>query len=134
MRWFRHPLAPSAQEEIMTALTRILSGIALAGALSIPAFAATSPQGDAMPNGSMLIIWPDGTMARVHIINSSTANAAMQQATQATTPTMVIVEDGHAYLVPDRKMDNGKMMSDAMSDTSTPGVTQDTSSPGATKQ
>ena len=118
----------------MTALARILSGIALAGALSIPAFAATSPQGDAMPNGSMLIIWPDGTTARVQIIDSSTANAAMQQATQATAPTMVIVEDGHAYLVPDRKMDNGKMMSDTMSDTSQRGTAQDTSSSGATKQ
>ena len=58
----------------MSALTRILSGLALAGALSVPTFAATGPQqGDSLPNGSMLIIWPDGTMARVHIIDSSAA-------------------------------------------------------------
>jgi hypothetical protein len=117
----------------MTALTRILSGIALAGALSIPTFAATGPS-DSMPNGSMLIVWPDGSVARVHIIDSSAVDSAMQQATQTTTPTMVIVEGVHAYLVPDRKMDNGKMMSEAMSDTSTPGVTADTPSSGATKQ
>ena len=97
----------------MSALTRILSGLALAGAFAVPTLAATSPQqGDSLPNGSMLIIWPDGTMARVHIIDSSTADSAMQQATQATHPTMVIVENGHAYLVPDRQMANGKMMSD----------------------
>jgi hypothetical protein len=70
---------------MMSALTRILSGLALAGALSVPTFAATGPQqGDSLPNGSMLIIWPDGTMAHVHIIDSSTADSAMQQATQAT--------------------------------------------------
>ena len=56
----------------MSALTRILSGLALAGALSVPTFAATGPQqGDSLPNGSMLIIWPDGTLARVHIIDSA---------------------------------------------------------------
>ena len=52
----------------------------------------------------------------------------MQQATQATQPTMVIVENGHAYLVPDRQMANGKMMSDDMSDTSNPNVAADTQS------
>jgi biopolymer transport protein ExbD len=72
-----------------------------------------------MPNGSMLIIWPDGAMARVQIIDSSTANAAMRKPRKP--PTIVIVEDGHAYLVPDRKLDNGKTMSDTMSDTTTPG-------------
>jgi alcohol dehydrogenase YqhD (iron-dependent ADH family) len=120
---------------MMSALTRILSGLALAGALSVPTLAATSPQqGDSLPNGSMLIIWPDGTMARVHIIDSSAADSAMQQATQATQPTMVIVENGHAYLVPDRQMANGKMMSDDMSDTSNPKVATDTQSQGAQPQ
>ena len=116
----------------MSALTRILSGLALVGALSVPTFAATGPQrGDVLPNGSMLIIWPDGTMARVHIIDSSAADSAIQQATQ---PTMVIVENGHAYLVPDRQMANGKMMSDDMSDTSNPNVAADTQSQGAQPQ
>src|SRR5690348_5050198 len=111
---------------MMSALTHILSGLALAGALSVPTFAATSPQqGDSLPNGSMLIIWPDGTLARVHIIDPSTANAAMQQATQASQPTMVIVEEGHAYLVLDRQMAIGMMMSDDMSDTSNPNVAAD---------
>ena len=119
----------------MSALTRILSGLALAGALAVPTFAATSPQpGDSLPNGSMLIIWPDGTMARVHIIDSSTADSAMQQATQTTHPTMVIVENGHAYLVPDRQMADGKMMSDDMSDISNPNVSADTQSQGAQPQ
>ncbi len=119
----------------MSVLTRILSGLALAGVLSVPTFAATSPQqGDSLPNGSMLIIWPDGTIARVHIINSSTADSAMQQATQAAHPTMVIVENGHAYLVPDRQMADGKMMSDDMSDTSNPNVSADTQSQGALPQ
>jgi alcohol dehydrogenase YqhD (iron-dependent ADH family) len=120
---------------MMSALTRILSGLALAGALSVPTFAATGPQqGDSLPNGSMLIIWPDGTMARVHIIDSSAADSAMQQATQATQPTIVIVENGHAYLVPDRQMANGKMMSDDMSDTSNPNVAADTQSQGTQPQ
>jgi alcohol dehydrogenase YqhD (iron-dependent ADH family) len=120
---------------MMSALTRILSGLALAGALSVPTLAATSPQqGDSLPNGSMLIIWPDGTMARVHIIDSSAADSAMQQATQATQPTIVIVENGHAYLIPDRQMTNGKMMSDDMSDTSNPNVAADTQSQGAQPQ
>jgi alcohol dehydrogenase YqhD (iron-dependent ADH family) len=120
---------------MMSALTRILSGLALAGALSVPTFAATGPQqGDSLPNGSMLIIWPDGTMAHVHIIDSSTADSAMQQATQATQPTMVIVENGHAYLIPDKQMANGKMMSDDMSDTSNPNVATDTQSQGAQPQ
>lgn len=119
----------------MSVLTRILSGLALAGVLSVPTFAATSPQqGDSLPNGSMLIIWPDGTIARVHIIDSSTADSAMQQATQAAHPTMVIVENGHAYLVPDRQMADGKMMSDDMSDTSNPNVSADTQSQGALPQ
>ena len=119
----------------MNALMRIVSGLALAGALSVPTFAATGlQQGDSLPNGSMLIIWPDGTLARVHIIDSSAADSAMQQATQATQPTMVIVENGHAYLVPDRQMANGKMMSDDMSDTSNPNVAADTQSQGTTKQ
>ena len=119
----------------MSALTRILSGLALAGALSVPTLAATSPQqGDSLPNGSMLIIWPDGTMARVHIIDSSAADSAMQQATQATQPTIVIVENGHAYLIPDRQMTNGKMMSDDMSDTSNPNVATDTQLQGAQPQ
>jgi hypothetical protein len=98
----------------MMALTRILSGIALAGALSVPTFAANSPQGDSMPNGSMLIVWPDGTMARVHIIDQAVEDSAMQRATETSTPTMLIVANGHAYLVPDRQLDNGRMMSDAM--------------------
>jgi hypothetical protein len=119
----------------MSSLTRILSGLALAGALSVPTFAATGPlQGDSLPNGSMLIIWPDGTLARVHIIDSGTADSAMQQATQTTHPTMVIVESGHAYLVPDRQMADGKMMSDDMSDTSNPNVAADTQSQGAQPQ
>lgn len=122
------------KEAKMSALTRILSGFVLAGALSVPTFAATNPPADSMPNGSMLIIWPDGTMARVHIVDSHAVDSAMQQATQATQPTMVIVEDGHAYVVPDRKMDNGKMMSDNMSDTSNPSVTTDTPPSGGRKQ
>lgn len=117
----------------MSTLTRILSGAALACALS-PAIAATGPTGDNMPNGSMIIVWPDGTLAHVHILDPSAVDSAMQQATQTTQPTMVIVEDGHAYLVPDRQMNNGKMMSDNMSDTSKSGIVNDTQSSGATKQ
>jgi alcohol dehydrogenase YqhD (iron-dependent ADH family) len=113
----------------MSALTRVLYGAALATTLSLPAFAATGPSGDNMPNGSMLIVWPDGSVARVHILDSNAVNSAMQQATQETRPTMVIVEQGHAYLVPDRQMANGKMMSDNMSDTSNPDITNDTNSP-----
>ena len=44
-----------------------------------------------MQNGSMLIVWPDGALARVHIIDPSAADTARQQATETTAPTMVIV-------------------------------------------
>jgi hypothetical protein len=118
----------------MNILTRILSGAALAAALAMPAAAETSPVDESMPNGSMVIIWPDGTMAHVHILNSGMVASAMQQATQTTKPTILIVENGHAFLVPDRQMADGKMMSDSMSDTSTPGITSDTQPSGAATQ
>jgi hypothetical protein len=76
----------------------------------------------------MLIILPDGAVARVHIIDSGTADSAIQQATQLT---MVIMENGHAYLIPDTQMANGKMMSDDISDTCNPYVAADTQSHGA---
>ncbi len=103
----------------MNVLTRVLSGVALVGALSVPAFAEQSPP---LPNGTMLIIWPDGTMAQVHVLDSNAVDSAMQHASQTTQPTMVIVQNGHAYLVPDQQMSDGKMMSDDMSDTSKPGI------------
>jgi hypothetical protein len=111
----------------MSLLTRILSGIALAGAFSIPAFADNGPP---MPNGSMLIVWPDGSVARVHVLDSS-ADSVMQQAQQTTQPTILIVEHGHAFLVPDRQMNDGKMMSDDMSNAPQSGATNDNQSSGA---
>jgi hypothetical protein len=48
----------------MSALTRILSGLALAGALSVPTFAATGPQGGQFAkrqHADHLAGWHDGT-------------------------------------------------------------------------
>jgi hypothetical protein len=77
---------------MMSALTRILSGLALAGALSVPTFAATSPrQGDSLPNGSMLIIRPDGTMANGKMMSddmsdTSNPNVAADKQSQGAQP------------------------------------------------
>ena len=95
----------------MSSLTRILSGLALAGALSVPTFAATGPQqGDNFPNGSMLIIWPDGTLARVHIINSGTAE--LSDATGHANHSSNNGDRGEWSRLPDSRQADGKRQDD----------------------
>jgi hypothetical protein len=89
----------------------ILFGSIIAAAVSAAAFAA-----DTTP-GSMLIVWPDGSTATVQIDDAQMMNQAKQDATPVTGATIVLIEGGQAYTVPDKKMSNGKMMSENFSTT-----------------
>jgi hypothetical protein len=113
----------------MVALNRLLLGPALAAVFSMPVLAASNEP------GTLLIVWPDGTAGTFEVSDAKTLDTAMTGATPMTdgTPTppastraggvvMVLIEGGKAYSIPDRKMDNGKMMSENVSNRSPTGT------------
>ena len=102
----------------MVAFNRLLLGLVLATAFSVPVFAASNEP------GTLLILWPDGTAAAFEITDQKTLDTAMTNATPTTSASttdradgvvMLMIEGGKAYSVPDKKMDNGKMMSENVS-------------------
>jgi hypothetical protein len=88
----------------MFASRKLLLGLAAAATMAVaaPAFAE---------NADVMVVFPDGHTALMPV-DTKTADMTMKSATAITSPIMVLVSNGKAYMVADTKMSDGKMLSD----------------------
>jgi len=88
-----------------------IAGLLLAGSIASPAFAQGETLDKAYGSGVMTFTTPDGS-----IVRKSVPAATMKEMTEGAMPmtagVMMMMHDGKMYMMADKKMPNGKMMSD----------------------
>ena len=90
-------------------------GFALLCSLASPAFAQGIPQVlTDLKEGTVLMVSPTGKVTIMQPNNKEAADMMMKEATKMTTGMMIMMHGGQMYSVHDKKMPNGKMMSDMM--------------------
>ena len=91
---------------IAVLLTAIGSGAALAQG---------APPGSSWQD-TVIMIAPNGSVVQRTITDRSMMNMMMQGATPLRPGTMVMVHNGKMYMIPDKKMSNGRMLSEEVRD------------------
>lgn len=86
-------------------------GLALICVLAIPAIAQGVPA--ALEDGSVLMVSPTGTMMKMHP-SQTVSDTLAKEGTPLPAGVMIHRRGGKLYVVQDKKMPNGKMLSETM--------------------
>jgi hypothetical protein len=86
-------------------------GLALIFALAVPALAQGYPQAINIGEGTMLMVTPKGEVMTVQT-PPTMSDTMMKEGKKITAGMMIMRRGGDLYLVPDKKMADGRMMSD----------------------
>lgn len=96
-------------------LTKALALALLATSpLSVPALAQTMGDGTMMKEGTMMVVMPDGRMSTMQSSDKKMSDAMMKDGKAMTTTHMMMMSGGKVYMAEDKKMSDGKMMSEGM--------------------
>ncbi len=84
-----------------------------ASALTVPALAQTMGE-SMMKDGTMMVMMPDGRMSTMQSSDKMMSDAMMKDGKPMTTTHMMMMSGGKVYMAEDKKMSDGKMMSEHM--------------------
>jgi len=84
-----------------------------ASALTVPALAQTMGE-SMMKDGTMTVMMPDGRMSTMQSSDKMMSDAMMKDGKPMTTTHMMMMSGGKVYMAEDKKMSDGKMMSEHM--------------------
>lgn len=95
----------------MSYFKQIIVSVAFVGALASPAFAQGGGEGTMFMDETMLMATPNGAVVKKPM-DKAMQEMMMKEAMPMTAGVMMMMHDGKMYMVTDKKMSNGKMMSD----------------------
>lgn len=96
----------------MGQIAAALLAVTSAGA---PALAQDMQNGMMMKEGMMMMIMPDGRMSTMQPIdNKMMSDMMMNHGKPMTTTHIMMMRDGKVHMMEDKKMSDGKMMSEHM--------------------
>ncbi len=90
-----------------------IASLALMGALASPAFAEGQAR-SALTENTMLMTTPSGEVVQMNITDPAMKDLMMKDAMPMTDHVMMMMHGGKMYMVHDKKMPDGKMLSDMM--------------------
>ena len=96
----------------MNCFKHLVASVALMGALAGPACAQGESAG--ITNDTATFISPSGAVFNKKITDTAMQNRMMEHAMPMTAGVMMMMHGGKMYHVPDKKMPDGKMLSDMM--------------------
>jgi len=88
-----------------------IASLLMLGGLATPAFAQGETPDKPYGSGVMTFTTPEGAIMRKTVPPATMAEMT-KGAMPMTTGTMMMMHEGKMYMLPDRKMPDGKMMSD----------------------
>lgn len=96
-------------------LTKTLAlALLAASALTGPALAQTMGDASMMKEGTMMVVMPDGRMSTMASSDKMMSDTMMKDGKVMTSAHMVMMSGGKVYMAEDKKMSDGKMMSEHM--------------------
>jgi hypothetical protein len=88
-------------------------GLALAGALAAPAFAAgEGGEGFRITEGTIVLTTPSGMVTQKKVTDAAMADTFMKEGTPLGAGVMIMMHGGKLYIMNDKKMPDGRMFSD----------------------
>jgi hypothetical protein len=96
--------------------TTVIAAALLTAIGSGAALAQGAPPGSPSWENTVLIVSPDGPVVQKRVTDRAMMDTMMRGATPMRPGTMVMVHNGKMYMIPDRKMSNGRMLSEAVMD------------------
>ena len=76
------------------------------------ALAQGAPPGSPSWENTVLMVSPDGSVVQKRVTDRAMMDTMMRGATPMRPGTMVMVHGGKMYMIPDKKMSNGRMLSE----------------------
>ena len=103
----------------MISMRTVLVGFALAAALGGAAQAQGDQPGQQVSNfqlmtGTVLVITPDGTVSRRSDVPPNMLDELMKEARPMPAGGIMFMHDNKLYATPDRRMEGGKTLSEAI--------------------
>ena len=103
----------------MGSMRTALLGFALAVAIGGIAWAQGDQPGEQLSGfqlktGTVLFVTPDGTVSRHSDVPPAMVSELMKDARPMPAGGIMFVQDGKLYATPDRRMENGTMLSEAI--------------------
>jgi hypothetical protein len=97
----------------MRVFKQAVVGLAMLGALAAPAIAAEGGEGHwQLTDGMVITTLPNGAVVQKKVTDATTAATLMKEATPLAAGVMIMMHDGKVYMITDKKMPNGKMLSE----------------------
>ena len=100
----------------MSTIKSTALGLIIACAFTVPALAADTEMGMHMDmkEGAMMMMTPDGKIMTMDKPDQMVSDMMMKDGGPMTSNMMMMMHDGKMMIMKDRKMPDGKMMSDMM--------------------
>ena len=76
------------------------------------ALAQGAPPGSPSWENTVLMVSPEGSVVQKRVTDRAMMDAMMRGATPTRPGTMVMVHGGKMYVIPDKKMSSGRMLSE----------------------
>jgi hypothetical protein len=100
--------------EAMKVWTKTIACLAVIGTFATPVFAQGGAEGTMFTNDTVLIVTPSGQIMRRQMVDAAMSEMMIKDATPMTAGTMIMMHGGKMYMVSDKKMPDGKMISEKM--------------------
>jgi hypothetical protein len=100
--------------QAMKVWTKTIASLALIGTFALPAFAQGGAEGTMFTNDTVLMVTPSGQIMRRQMTDAAMSEMMIKEATPMTAGTMIMMHGGKMYMLPDKKMSDGKMISEKM--------------------
>jgi hypothetical protein len=91
-----------------------IASLAVMATLASPAFAQGGAEGAMFSEGTVLMVTPSGQIMRRQVTDAAMVNMMTSDATPMTAGTMIMMHGGKMYVVHDKKMSDGKMISEKL--------------------
>jgi hypothetical protein len=98
----------------MLNLKASMLGFVVLCAFAMSAFAMPANAAETMKNGEMMMVTPDGKMTTMQMNDKNTMEMMRKEGKPMMNGMMIMMEGGKMYMMEDKKMSDGKMMSDMM--------------------
>ncbi len=98
----------------MNSFKRFIISLVLIGTVAGPAFAAGEGGASSLQNNTLLMTTPSGAIVQKMVMDQAMADMMVKDAMPMTAGVIHMMHGGKMYMVTDKKMPDGKMLSEFM--------------------
>jgi hypothetical protein len=92
--------------------TTTIASLAIVGTLTSPAFAQGGAEGTTFADETVMMVRPSGQIVRRQVADAAMSEMMMKDARPMAVDTILMMHGGKMYVVTDKRMSDGKMISE----------------------